>query len=113
MADVDHLFPRILQQLGFATNLDQVWNLVLACRACNRGASGKFDRPPAIRYVERLERRNEYLIVSHHPLRETLINETGLTSNDRRDFLRAYHGMVTTLHVATPWQTAAVANPAF
>jgi 5-methylcytosine-specific restriction endonuclease McrA len=73
VADVDHLFPRRLQQLGIVSKLDQVWNLVLACQSCNRGAMGKFELTPDLGYVARLERRNEYLIASHHPLRETLM----------------------------------------
>jgi hypothetical protein len=34
---------------------------------------GKFELTPDLGYVARLERRNEYLIASHHPLRETLM----------------------------------------
>jgi len=37
--------------------------------------------------VERLHLRNEYFIGSHHPLRETLIQQTGLTEPDRRYYL--------------------------
>ncbi len=37
-------------------------------------ASGK---SKALRYLSRLERRNNYLIDSHHPLRETLRRQTG------------------------------------
>lgn len=75
-AEVDHLFPHVLERLGIASNLDGVWNLVLACVPCNRGPQGKFDLAPDSSYVHRLHRRNEYLIGSHHPLRETLILQT-------------------------------------
>lgn len=52
-------------------NLNGVWNLVLACPNCNRGANGKFAKVPSIKYLERLHKRNEFLISSHHPLRES------------------------------------------
>src|SRR5262249_27405174 len=75
--DVDHFFPHALKQQGGRTTIDGVWNLVLACRECNRGVGGKFDRIPTIKLLGRLHIRNEFLISSHHPLRETLIRQTG------------------------------------
>lgn len=68
-------------------NLDGVWNLVLTCPACNRGEGGKFARVPATKYLTRLHKRNEFLISSHHPLRETIIRQTGATEQERRAFL--------------------------
>jgi len=85
--DVDHFFPHKLKQSNQNINLDGVWNLVLACQSCNRGPMGKFDRIPSILFLERLHKRNEYLIGSHHPLRETLMNQTGTRLNDRISFL--------------------------
>lgn len=37
-ADVDHYFPHMLMSRGVIVDLDDVWNLVLACAECNRGA---------------------------------------------------------------------------
>jgi hypothetical protein len=37
--------------------------------------------------LELLHKRNEFLIGSHHPLRETLINQTGDTLDKRVGFL--------------------------
>jgi hypothetical protein len=88
LADVDHFFPWVLMREGISKNLDGVWNLVLACRRCNRGTAGKFAQVPAIPLVERLNRRNNYLIDSHHPLRETLIRQTGASPVDRERFLQ-------------------------
>lgn len=85
--DVDHFFPHKLKQSHHGINFDGVWNLVLSCQACNRGAGGKFDRIPSRRLLEKLHARNEFLIGSHHPLRETLINQTGSRVRDRVDFL--------------------------
>jgi hypothetical protein len=86
-ADVDHVFPWALRSL-MTGNPNGVWNLVLACRDCNRGAGGKFDCVPALELVSRLHRRNEFLITSHHPLRETLIAQTGATPALRVAFLQ-------------------------
>ena len=93
LADVDHFFPHLLKpdvaNAGCCrpVNVDGVWNLVLSCAECNRGESGKFAQVPTIELLERLHTRNEYLIGSHHPLRETLIMQTGTTERDRKYFL--------------------------
>ena len=88
LADVDHFFPHILKYCDNTKPIDGIANLVLACQECNRGANGKFDRLPTTNLLERLFIRNEYLINSHHPLRETLINQTGSSSTKRQDFLQ-------------------------
>ena len=86
--DVDHFFPHVLKRVGIGHPLDGVWNLVLACTACNRGDKGKFARLPTTRLLTKLAVRNEYLISSHHPLRETLMHQTGAYESTRRDFLQ-------------------------
>jgi len=85
--DVDHFFPHKMKRLNLAVNIDGIWNLVLACRDCNRGVGGKFDRIPRVDLVERLMKRNEFLISSHHPLRETLMAQMGQTEQLRVSFL--------------------------
>lgn len=87
-AEVDHFFPKMLEGALSGLNLDGVWNLVLSCQSCNRGPGGKSDRVPEPRYLARLERRNNYLIESHHPLKETLERQTGTTKKSRRQFLK-------------------------
>jgi hypothetical protein len=87
LCDVDHFYPHSLQRY-FEENLNGVWNLVLSCRDCNRGEGSKFARIPSLKYVELLYKRNEYLISSHHPLRETLIQQTGITPEARLNFLK-------------------------
>ena len=72
-----------------------MWNLVLACQTCNRS---KLARAPQVKYLNRLNTRNNYLISSHHPLRETLIRQTGNIDADRHSFLnRSYQVAVDTL----------------
>ena len=89
--EVDHFFPHVLSREESFELIDGVWNLVLACTECNAGVGGKFARIPTIRLLERLETRNNFLIASHHPLRETLINQTGATESARRRFLSDFH----------------------
>lgn len=88
LCDVDHFFPHILQSQIPELDLNGVWNLVLACPNCNRGAAGKFALVPEVEYLERLHKRNEYLICSHHPLRETLMYQTGQSVEERITFLK-------------------------
>lgn len=90
-ADIDHFFAHILrvQDLTlYSDDLNGIWNLVLSCSKCNRGENGKFAKIPLLKYLERLNTRNNFLIESHHPLRETLINQTGQTYKERRSFLQ-------------------------
>ena len=93
LADVDHFFPHSLKSRMVTradSVLDGIWNLVLTCKNCNRGVEGKFARVPKIKYLERLNKRNNFLIDSHHPLRETLIRQTGNTEGKRREFLQEF-----------------------
>lgn len=87
LCDVDHFSPDILKHTYPSINIDGIWNLVLTCQKCNRGEQGKFTKVPEIKYLKRLHRRNEFLISSHHPLRETLINQIGGSEEIRRVFL--------------------------
>jgi hypothetical protein len=75
----------------------------LACPKCNRGENGKFAAVPKIEYLERLYTRNSFLINSHHPLRETLINQTGNTELERRSFLQMKYNFAKDLLIQD-WQ---------
>ena len=94
LADVDHFFPHILKPQVVQTNccqpvnVDGIWNLVLSCKECNRGEGGKFTQIPKPNLLARLSQRNEYLTTSHHPLRETLIKQTGASRQHRSAFLQ-------------------------
>jgi 5-methylcytosine-specific restriction endonuclease McrA len=95
IAHVDHFLPHVLKDGREIRNLDGVWNLVLACQTCNRS---KLARAPEVKYLNRLNKRNNYLISSHHPLRETLIRQTGNTDADRHSFLNSsYQKAINTL----------------
>jgi len=88
LADVDHFFPHTLKPYDLGDLIDGVWNLVLACKSCNRGERGKFAKVPELPYLERLHNRNNFFIDSHHPLRETLMQQTGAKEPERRKFLQ-------------------------
>ena len=112
MPDVDHFFPHVLKGHGLGPTVDGVWNLVLSCKECNRGANGKFEKVPKVRLLERLHTRNEFLIGSHHPLRETLIKQTGKTEQERKVFLNDVHlrAKTTLLH---EWEPKEEETPSF
>ena len=105
--EVDHFFPISRQDmLEDSVDLDQIWNMVLACRECNRGQNGKFDRIPDKQYLERLVSRSNYYISSNDPLKDHLQRVTGRTVAARARFhrslwqeLESYGGKV--------WSTAA------
>ncbi|MGF9964521.1 HNH endonuclease domain-containing protein [Bacillus rhizoplanae] len=111
LADIDHFFPHTLQS-QVHVNLDGVWNLVLACQRCNRGTSGKFARVPAIRLLERLHKRNTFFIESHHPLRETLINQTGTKEQERIAFLKVIDSVAIN-YLIHRWQPEFEYRPVF
>jgi hypothetical protein len=112
MADVDHFIPHALKRERTGLVLDGVWNLVLACVMCNRGENGKSAQVPSLRLLERLHRRNEYLIESHHPLRETLVQQTGTSTPDRIRFLQAAWNEAKR-SLVHEWEPVACASGAF
>ena len=114
--DVDHFLPHVLGQQMKQLNFDGVWNILLSCKTCNRGEGGKFHRLPHLKYLVRLHTRNEFLINSHHPLKETLIQQTGKSEEKRINFLQTHYQMAQSI-LATPvgqtWQTQERNAPAF
>jgi hypothetical protein len=86
IAHVDHFFPHILKSMGIGELINGVWNLVLSCPTCN-GTGEKGAKVPSLALLERLSSRNEYLIESNHPLKETVILQTGKSKQTRHDFL--------------------------
>lgn len=110
LADVDHFFPWKLKNK--IRNINGLWNLVLACGNCNRGEGGKFVKIPHVSLLERLHKRNEYLINSHLPMRETLIQQTGYNEKQRRSFLQNQHTTAVNLMIQT-WKPKSRGNTIF
>jgi len=114
LADVDHFFPRKLSYYNIVHPIDGVWNLVLSCQTCNRGEQGKFDKLPQLRFLERLHNRNEFYINSHHPLRETLMQQTGKSLKTRITFLRHnYEIASSTVLINSSWRPVYEDSPVF
>jgi hypothetical protein len=103
-SDVDHLLPFSSAVRGAAVDVDGVWNLVLACGPCN---SAKWAFLPARRYLDQLAARNNWLVQSNHPLRETIMATTGATAAQRDScYADAYQAVS---EVAEgPWEVPAV-----
>lgn len=112
VCNVDHFYPHTLKQFKPDVNIDGVWNLVLACPKCNKGEGGKFAKVPVIKYLERLSKRNEFLITSHHPLKETLMLQTGATPQKRREFLQGMHNEAKK-YLVHDWETEQIGEEVF
>jgi hypothetical protein len=85
---VDHFLPHLNKHAHLPANINGVWNLVLADRTVN---SNKSARVPALRFLKRLHQRNEFFTESKHPLAETIVNQTGATSEKRALFLQRHY----------------------
>jgi hypothetical protein len=87
--DVDHVIPMSIQySTSYDLQLNEVWNLVLSCKKCNRWESGgKAAQLPQQNFILRLHHRNEYFIESNHPLKENIILYLGKNPEQRLDFL--------------------------
>ena len=72
--DVDHMLPRqVLQH-------DEIWNLVLAHRACNMR---KLDRVVGDHFIAKLIARNENIMGSNHPWKKRIASILGATPTAR------------------------------
>jgi hypothetical protein len=114
LAEVDHFFPHLLKGMhaeGITEPIDGVWNLVLACRECN-GSGQKGTKVPTKLLLERLNKRNEYLIESNHPLKETIILQTGSNAKTRGAFLNRVWSKATGLLLFN-WEPESKGDPTF
>ena len=91
---VDHFLPHVNKQLHAknGANINGVWNLVLAHSTMN-STKEKGAKVPNKKYLERIFNRNEFYIISKHPLAETIINQTGRTKDLRKTFLEYQYNL--------------------
>ena len=68
---------------------------------------------PTPDYLEDLRLRNEYLIWSHHPLRDTLIAQTGPDAATRRQFLGSVFDLAGQVNVEKDWRPPERDQPIF
>jgi hypothetical protein len=108
---VDHFLPHVnkLFHSQNGTNINGVWNLVLAEKSINGEKSSKI---PERRFLERLYNRNEFFIESKHPLAETIVNQTGQTKALRRNFLQSQYNLAFELSIQR-WTPSIELNPIF
>jgi hypothetical protein len=111
LAHVDHFFPHVLKDTDLGQKVDGIWNLVLACQTCN-GSGEKGAKVPHLTLVERLDRRNEYLLESNHPLKETILGQTGMRREQRISFIQDAYEVAIRRLVST-WQPIIKGSPAF
>ncbi len=97
---VDHVFPYWLMQRPqwSGPDLNGVWNLVVACAACNLTKSGSQPSEDAIR---RLVTRNEAIITSPHPIKKSL--ELAITTAGGGTTPRSRLAFIKAVDSATPW----------
>ena len=111
LCSVDHFFPHVhkinLNESG--ANVNGVWNLVLAEKFVNLEKSAKI---PELKYLERLYKRNEFYIASKHPLGETIVNQTGKNSKERRLFLQKQYDLSVNLSIHK-WKPKIELEPLF
>lgn len=100
---VDHFIPHTQKREHLPANINGVWNLVLSCSKCN-GANEKGARVARKEFLYRLNKRNEFYILSKHPLAETIINQTGLTSRLRLSFLNQRYQTAYDINPSSLWK---------
>ena len=85
--EVDHFIPFSMRndsKYKFTNKLNEIWNLVLACKSCNRA---KFNYLPDNTFLNKLIIRNSLnFTASHHPLRESILILTGKNIKERNYF---------------------------
>jgi len=67
---------------------------------------------PELKYLEILYKRNEFYIASKHPLGETIVNQTGKTSLERRLFLQKQYDLSLNLSIQK-WKPIIELDPLF
>ena len=73
--DVDHFIPHAYRNELQSThvNVNGIWNLVIACRDCNRGAKGKFGQIASNKHYVKLLTRNLCALQEHgHALKSSI-----------------------------------------
>lgn len=92
--DVDHVLPRqVLQH-------DEIWNLVLAHRACN---VRKLDRLVGEHFILKLISRNENIMGSNHPWKKRIADMLGATPTARAKKLHWHYGNVKVVLGSNYW----------
>ena len=104
--DVDHVIPFSAFNKGILStnyNSNGIWNLVVACKDCNRGSNGKFHTPPDKLYFEKLIDRNILFTQEHkHSLKNTILMSLGATNH--MQIRQKMSNFKTYLNLVTGWK---------
>lgn len=100
LCEVDHFLPHLNKSIHASndSNINGVWNLVLADKDINNNKRAKI---PHRKFLTRLYNRNEFYIQSKHPLSETIINQTGNTQEKRKSFLEKHYNLALSQSIHT------------
>jgi len=103
--DVDHFFPLSMLDIVSARkiNANGVWNLVVACKKCNRGESGKFNRPADKIFFDKLLSRNLYYYQEHkHSLKNSIL--ISLNARNNKDIERKMNTIYNQFRYIEGWK---------
>jgi 5-methylcytosine-specific restriction endonuclease McrA len=82
--DVDHFYPFRIIVKAMDYNPNGIWNLVIACKECNRGRDGKWDEPPDKVFFESLLERNKFFVEEHaHSLKNSILFSLGAKNSEQ------------------------------
>ena len=84
-------------------NPDGLWNLVIACKKCNRGTEGKFESPPAKEFQTDLITRNVLFTQEHrHSLKNSI--KYSLNAETPKDVERKMRLIFKNFHTIKGWK---------
>lgn len=97
--DVDHVIPfSAFNNKIFSDKINSnvMWNLVIACKECNRGNNGKFNSPPDKHYFDKLINRNILFTQEHkHSLKSTILMSLGASNyNEVKRKMQKFQGYI-------------------
>ena len=109
--DVDHFIahsyfkrPELIH-----INPDGIWNLVIACKECNRGIGGKFERLPDLCYQSEIINRNVLFTEEHrHSLKNSIL--LSLNAQNQKEVQRRMYSLFDQFNMIEGWKPLLIYN---
>jgi 5-methylcytosine-specific restriction endonuclease McrA len=108
----DHNFPDVDHFIAHSyfkrpelehINSDGIWNLVVACKECNRGVGGKFERLPDYIYQNEIINRNVLFTEEHrHSLKNSIL--LSLKSTNHIDVKQKMYNLFKNYNMIEGWK---------